>query len=221
MDYLRYIREAYTNAANPDQAVAMKQYMRNQFEHLGIATPVRRQLNKELKALHGLPPIEQMPALIKALWALPEREYHHAAIDFMQLSHKQWTDAHIHLFEYMITHQSWWDTVDGIVSCLAGPWLKRFASHQPGITDRWINSENIWLQRSALIFQHGYKQDTDEQLLYRYILQCAGSKEFFLQKAIGWSLREYGKVNPASVIRFVNSHDLAPLSRREALRRIT
>ena len=220
MRYLNLITDAYLVAANPANAVAMKAYMRDQFEYLGITAPERRLINKGLKAEYGLPAIGEMPALVKALWKKPEREYQYAAIDFMQLLNKEWRAEEIHLFEYMIVHKSWWDSVDAIVSCLAGPWLKKFHEASPAITNQWINSENMWLQRAAIIHQNAYKQHTNEQLLYHYVKQCAHSKEFFIQKAIGWALREYAKTNPNSVRKFVDGHTLAPLSRREALRRI-
>jgi 3-methyladenine DNA glycosylase AlkD len=220
MRYLTLLTHAYTSAANPVNALAMKQYMRNQFEYIGIKTPDRRNINKALKAQHGLPAATEMPALIKALWAKPEREYQYAAIDLMQQLHKEWTADDIHLIEYMITHKSWWDSVDGVVSCLAGPWLKKFATAQPAVTNRWSNSDHMWLQRAAIIFQNAYKQHTNEQLLYTYIQQHAHSKEFFIQKAVGWALREYSKTNPEAVRQFVNHHTLAPLSSREALKRI-
>lgn len=220
MHYLNLITDAYVVVADPVNAVAMKAYMRDQFEYLGIKAPERRLINKGLKAEYGLPAIGDMPALVKALWKKSEREYQYAAIDFMQLLNKEWRAEDIHLLEYMITHKSWWDSVDAIVSCLAGPWLKKFQEVRPATTNQWINSENMWLQRAAIIHQNAYKQHTNEQLLYRYAKQCAHSKEFFIQKAIGWALREYGKTNPNSVRQFVNSHTLAPLSKREALRKI-
>lgn len=220
MHYITLITDAYTTVADPVNAVAMKRYMRDQFEYFGIKAPERRLINKALTAQHGLPKAAEMPALIKALWDKPEREYQYAAIDLLQQGHKAWTAADIPLIEYMITHQSWWDSVDAIASCLVGPWLKKFKTAQPALTDRWSNSDHMWLQRTAIIFQNAYKQHTDESLLHKYILQHAHSKEFFIQKAIGWALREYSKTNPDSVRTFVNSHTLAPLSRREALRRI-
>jgi 3-methyladenine DNA glycosylase AlkD len=220
MRYLNLITDAYMVVANPAYAVPMKAYMRDQFEYLGIRAPERRLINKGLKAEHGLPAIGNMPALIKALWKKPEREYQYAAIDFMQLLNKEWSAEDIHLLEYMIVHKSWWDSVDNIVSSLAGPWLKKFPEAWPATTNQWISSENMWLQRAAIIHQNAYKQHTNEQLLYRYIKQCIHSKEFFIQKAIGWALREYAKTNPNSVRQFVNSNTLAPLSKREALRRI-
>lgn len=79
-----------------------------------------------------------------------------------------------------------------------------------------MDSGNIWLQRAALLFQLTYKNETNEQLLYGYITELKGSKEFFIQKAIGWALREYAKSNRSSVAKFMNGTVLAPLSVREA-----
>lgn len=220
MHYLSLITDAYETVANPANAVAMKAYMRDQFEFLGIKSPERRAITKGLTTEHGLPSINDMPALIKSLWKKNEREYQYAAIDVMQLLHKEWRATDITLIEFMIVHKSWWDSVDAIVSCLAGPWFRKFPAAWVVTTDRWINSENMWLQRAAIIHQNGYKKHTDEQLLFRYIKQCAHSKEFFIQKAIGWALREYSKTNPDSVRHFVASNTLAALSSREALRRI-
>jgi 3-methyladenine DNA glycosylase AlkD len=85
-------------------------------------------------------------------------------------------------------------------------------------TGRWVDSDNIWLQRTALLFQLKYKKDMDFELLSKYILKLKYSKEFFIQKAIGWILREYSKFFPETVVSFVKSNQLAPLSSREALR---
>ena len=79
----------------------------------------------------------------------------------------------------------------------------------------------MWLQRSSIIFQLGYKKNTDEALLFKQCLAHKHSEEFFIQKAIGWALREYGKTNPQSVLNFVNSADLKSLSTKEAIRNIS
>ncbi|MBV7528470.1 DNA alkylation repair protein [Chitinophaga sp. sic0106] len=218
MNYLPLIIQEFETAANATEAVAMKKYMRDQFEFCGIKSPQRKLLLRGLKATHGVPAITEMPALVKALWKLPQREYQYAAIDIMQSMHKQFIPAHIALFEWMILQKSWWDTVDNTLSGLVSPWFKKFPEQRAAITDRWIASDNIWLQRGAIIYQNGWKLQTDEKVLFRYILQCNHSKEFFIQKGIGWALREYSKVNPVSVKAFVAQYPLAPLSKREALR---
>ncbi len=117
----------------------------------------------------------------------------------------------------MIVNKSWWDSVD-----TTAKWVGVFFKKHPDLTkvttERWITSDNIWLQRMSIIFQLAYKKDTDVNLLFDYVLRKADSEEFFIQKAIGWALRQYAKIDAQRVKTFVNSHEFAPLSRREALK---
>jgi 3-methyladenine DNA glycosylase AlkD len=122
--------------------------------------------------------------------------------------------------EYCITNRSWWDTVDFIATECLGPYFKMYPKHILRITKQWNQSTNMWLQRSSLLFQKNYKKDTDTKLLSEYILNLTSSKEFFIQKAIGWMLREYGKTDAAWVVNFVNKNELAPLSKREAIKHL-
>ncbi|MBW4656506.1 MAG: DNA alkylation repair protein [Kaiparowitsia implicata GSE-PSE-MK54-09C] len=96
--------------------------------------------------------------------------------------------------------------------------LKQYPSYRDATLEPWRDSENLWLRRTTLLFQLGYKAETDEALLFSLIEQNSDSKEFFIQKAIGWALREYSKVAPEAVQIFVAETPLAALSRREALK---
>jgi 3-methyladenine DNA glycosylase AlkD len=117
--------------------------------------------------------------------------------------------------EQLITTKSWWDTVDAIAPKAVGKIADKFPEVVPETIDGWATHDYMWLKRAAILFQLKYKQKTDEELLYQYIRQNAASKEFFIQKAIGWALREYSKTNPASVKKFIEGQPLAPLSVRE------
>ena len=125
------------------------------------------------------------------------------------------------LFEYMITHKSWWDTVDFISSSLVHHWWKM----DPDLLDnclasQWNQSNNMWLNRTSIIYQLRRKNSTDYNILSAHILAHSQSNEFFIQKAIGWALREYAKINTKWVQDFVATHELKPLSKREALKQI-
>ena len=122
----------------------------------------------------------------------------------------------------MITQKSWWDTVDSMASDITGPYFQRYPEQIRPVTGGWNRSRNIWLQRSSLLFQKAWKKETDKERLASYILHLSKSTEFFVQKAIGWSLREYAKTDPDWVRSFVKSHqkELAPLSKREALKHL-
>ena len=119
--------------------------------------------------------------------------------------------------EELIRTQSWWDTVDGI-NKLVGLHFKRYPELIRPVTERWMASEYFWLQRVCIIFQLTYRAQTDQELMFAYIRRVAHSKEFFLQKAAGWALRQYAKTNPAAVQQFLDTTAVAPLTRREAMK---
>jgi 3-methyladenine DNA glycosylase AlkD len=90
---------------------------------------------------------------------------------------------------------------------------EQVATH-PG---QWIHRDNFWLQRVSIIFQLTYRGSTDEGMLFQHILAVKDSKEFFLQKAAGWALRQYSKYKPQSVKKFLKANpDLPALTQREA-----
>jgi len=112
----------------------------------------------------------------------------------------------------------WWDSVDVIAPKILGAWFKLYPEQIKPAIAQWLKSDNIWLQRSCLLFQLKYKEKTDTQFLTSVIDQLKDSNEFFIKKAIGWVLREYAKTDSEFVKEFVNSRQLSSLSRREALK---
>jgi 3-methyladenine DNA glycosylase AlkD len=166
-----------------------------------------------------LPSLEESDAVIHELWELPEREYQYLAISFMERLEKKLPSNAIKTLEYMIVNKSWWDTVDNI-SHIVGIHFKRYPDVREKYLPKWRASGNFWLRRTAILFQLDYKQETDFDLLKDIIQENLGSKEFFINKAIGWSLRQYARLDPNAVKKFVDATPLHPLSRREAMKHL-
>ena len=219
---INYIKTVFEARRNPSEAQKMKQYMRDKFEYLGIKSPVRAQLKAELlldKQLNSLNPEELLPLLYE-LWKEECREYQYLAMELLDRKIKYAKPGIVEHLEFLIVTKPWWDTVDFISSHLVGTLFRNHKELIEELVQKWMKSENIWLQRSVLLYQLKYKKTLDEKILFDAILQLNTSKEFFIQKAIGWALREYGKTNPNAVVAFVDRTSLAQLSKREALRRI-
>ncbi|HKK77623.1 MAG TPA: DNA alkylation repair protein [Saprospiraceae bacterium] len=212
------IETTFLAHANPEIAAGQQAYMKDQFAFYGIKTPQRRTLQKPFLAKAALPAKEEVPAIVRELWQKPQRECQYCAQELLAKYAKQWEPDNIDLFVYMITHKSWWDTVDFIATKLVGTYFMQYPAQREPYLDTWLASGNIWLQRTALLFQLHYKQELNQQLLTHTIRELLGSDEFFINKAIGWILREYSKTNPDWVRHFVEQTPLSPLSRREALR---
>ncbi len=216
--YLKPLVKSFKKEANRVNAEPMAKYMKNLFPYLGIKTPVRKELFKDFFKENGLPELSDLKQITLELWDLPEREFQYTAISLLRKFVKKWDEDFIDLFEQLVITKSWWDSVDGIASWLVGEHFKRFPEIQNKYIGKWMESGNMWLQRTCVLFQLHYKEKTDEMLLGSIIMSLNTSKEFFIQKAIGWALREYSKTDSETVITFVENNELAPLSKREALK---
>lgn len=214
--YLQALSSVFEENQNPTQAFAMEQYLKNKFAFYGIKSPERRALQKPFLAKNRLPETNDLPTIVRELWHKEQREYQYFAIDLLKKYLRHAEPSFISLYEEMIVQKSWWDTVDLIASTLVGDLFRRFPDFLPDKPNSWTASSNMWLQRTAIIFQLKYRENTDFDLLKTYIIRGANSKEFFIKKAIGWALREYAKTNPEAVKYFLQSQPLAKLSYREA-----
>jgi len=114
--------------------------------------------------------------------------------------------------------KSWWDTVDALATGAVGVHFERYPRARRKYLSKWRKSRNLWLRRAALLFQLNYGEDTDFALLRAIIRENLGSQEFFINKAIGWALRQHTRVDPEGVRRFVAETRLHPLSAREAMK---
>lgn len=217
-NYIKKLRQAFQEQANTEIATQQKAYMRNQFEYFGLKSPEQVAVRREFIKQNGLPEIGDLDGLIHVMWLQPEREFQYFAMMLAEKFIKKTEADFIGVLEFMITTKSWWDTIDYIAANLVGTHFKRFPEQIPVYTENWMASGNFWLQRTALLFQLKYKKDTDLKLMFNLIKRLSHDNEFFIRKAIGWVLREYSKTDPEAVIKFVNSHELKPLSRKEAMK---
>jgi 3-methyladenine DNA glycosylase AlkD len=212
--------------ADPERAVPMAAYMRGQFPFLGIGTPTRTAALRAAWRDLPSPDDDELADAAAALWRLPEREYQYAACDLLG----RWISRCGPGFltggpsgatvERLITSRSWWDSVDALRKVAVGPLV---AAHPELVTvlRRWIDADDRWLVRSAIIHQLGYGARTDAELLFAFCARRATEREFFVAKAIGWALRTHARREPDAVRRFVADHpELTPLARREALKHL-
>jgi 3-methyladenine DNA glycosylase AlkD len=219
--YVLSLKKIYEQNANPAQAAPMKRYMRDQFEYLGIKSLQFSALLKDFIKQNGLPPLDKLDVISRDLWLLPQREFQYAATSLIGRLENKLEPEFITTLEYLLVTKSWWDTVDTIAGNAVGTHFKRFPKVREKYLEKWRKSDNFWLRRTTLLFQLGYKKETDFDLLCEIIHENLGSDEFFINKAIGWALRQYAWTDPKPVKKFVKAtKDLHPLSRREALKNI-
>lgn len=198
------------------RAAEMEKYMKNRYKFMGISKPMLERYWKEHQSYQGAISASDAISFAEQCIAYSEREMWYIALDVLIRHKKKLQDSDIHFVENLIVQGDWWDIVDLSASHLIGELCIRY-DHLKPLVHSWIDSSNLWLRRTALIYQLKYKEKTDESILYAHILKTCGENDFFIRKAIGWALREYSKLNPASVQNFILQYQdkLSPLSIRE------
>lgn len=222
---LTQLRKALQRAADPAKAPTMQAYMKSAMAYHGVPIPVVRKVCKQVFADVQLESASHWQTHVLDLWRNARfREERYAALilagDKRALPFQK--PAAMKLYEELIVSGAWWDYVDDIAAHRVARILRDYPAPLKRKMLSWSKSNNLWKRRSSIICQLELKEDTDLQLLYACIEPSLGSREFFLQKAIGWALRQYAWTDGAEIKRYVrlNRSRLSALSCREALKNI-
>lgn len=218
--HIHFLEEKFHQNANEPYAQKMRAYMKEKSFFYGIRGPIRNDIFREwYKTLPTKNPNFDYFELAVELWDREEREWQHIAMDLLKkLPQRKFKKEDIFTLERLLISKSWWDSVDILASNPVSVYFKQFPEEIENIITDWRHSDNMWLNRTCLIFQLKYKDKTDFELLKSLVKQYQPIKAFFIQKAIGWSLRQYTRYEPQLVIDFVEEISLEGLARREALR---
>lgn len=216
--YFSELKSLLLRHADPEIAEGQIRYMRNQFDFMGLKAPTWVALSKTFFKENGLFDGDDLMAFARQCMEDEYREMNYLGLQMVEKQIKKQPEGFIDFLEELVRTRSWWDTVDW-VNKLVGIHFRRFPGLIVPVTEHWMESGNFWLQRICLIFQLTYREKTDFELLKKYILQLAGSDEFFLQKAAGWALRQHSKTDGEAVQIFIEAHPgLSSLTKREGMK---
>ena len=214
MDFNKLYEEMIQHK-NEEQAQRMSKYMLNKFEYIGIKTPERRKIFKNFFSEYKNE--EKIDwEFVNKCWENRYREFQYIAADYLKNMKDKLTIDDIPKFKRLILEKSWWDTIDNLDMTIGALALKD--SNVNKILLEWSLDENIWLRRIAIDHQLLRKEKTNTELLEKILKNNLGQAEFFINKAIGWALRNYSKTNPERVKNFIeeNKEKMAKLSIKEA-----
>ena len=216
--FIRFVRRELRQAANPEKPAPMAAYMKTEMPFYGVQKPGRESVLKAALKKHPLETRAEVAAAVEALWALEHREEKYLAIRLARAFPEYVTMGSLPLYRRLIVEGAWWDFVDEVASKLIGHLVATQRAKMFAHLDRWIDHDDMWLRRTAIIAQLGLKDETDVDRLFAYCVKRSHEKEFFIRKAIGWALREHAKTDPDAVRGFLDEHgdELSTLSSREA-----
>lgn len=217
-----HVQTALRAAADPEKASGMQAYMKTEMPFYGVQKPGRTKILRHIRTEYVPVTREDYEDLVTALWELPHREEKYLAQAVAGAFRDFIVPGSLPLYRRFIVEGAWWDFVDEAATHLVCPLLIGYPDEIWSEVDSWIDHDDMWLRRAAIICQVGAKEHTDADRLFRYCEKRAHEKEFFIRKAIGWALRDYARTEPEAVARFVSEHreQLSGLSYREATKHI-
>lgn len=214
--YIKLSKE-FENLKNEKEAVFMAKYMKNNFEFLGIHSKERKEAEK--KVFKTIPKSQKEFIdfdFTDKCYDNKYREFQYAAVDYLITKKKYLNKNHIDILKKYALTKSWWDSID-LLDMVIGYIALRDETIN-SILLAWSLSENIWLRRIAIDHQLLRKNKTNTELLEKIIINNLNNKEFFINKAIGWALRDYSKTNTQWVKKFIEKYknNMSKLSIKEA-----
>lgn len=221
-DLVDYVQSALRDGADPEKAAGMQAYMKTDMPFYGVQKPGRVRILREVRSRYA--PLSHQGYLdaIASLWELPHREEKYLAQGFARAFPEHIVPESLAMYQRFIVEGAWWDFVDETATHLIRELVLGYPDEIWPTVEEWVEDEDIWLRRSAILCQVGAKDRTDSRRLFRFCLARAPEKEFFIRKAIGWALRDYAYTDPDGVARFANDNldSLSGLSFREATKHI-
>ena len=196
-------------------AESMSKYMQDKFRFLGVRGATRTEIYKKY-----FPDARKTKTIdwdfVENCWNKEEREFQYVVVYYLKAMQKFLKREDISRLKYLVVTKSWWDTVD-LLAKVVGSLIIRIKGYDQ-IMLEWSKDSNIWLRRVAILYQLSLKDKVDKQVLDKILVNNLGDSEFFINKAVGWALRDYSKYNPEWVREFIkkNKENMANLSIREA-----
>lgn len=216
------VETEFARLADPEKAASMASYLKTDMPFYGVQKPARMAVFRRLKKEFAPSDRGEYEDLVTGLWNLTHREEKYLAQDVAFGFREFIVPRTLPMYRRFIVEGAWWDLVDETATHMIRELVLTHPNPTWPVVDPWIDDEDMWLRRSALICQVGAKERTDTDRLFRFCEHQMADKEFFIRKAIGWALREYAKTDGQAVADFVTKHrdTLSGLSYREATKHI-
>lgn len=222
MDRADFVAAELGKLRNAEDAKAMAAYMKTDMPFFGVKRPASEPIFREMMALYPVTTRDEYESGVRQLWSAPHREEKHFALRLANAVPRYITPTSLPLYRQLIVEGAWWDFVDDVSSRLVGKLLLDNRPRIAPVMEKWVDHNDMWLRRSALLVHLRHKDATDQATLFDHCLRRSHETEFFIRKAIGWVLRQYARTAPKAVAEFVTSHrdSWSGLTYREATKHL-
>lgn len=204
---------------SPARAEKEKSYQKSNWQHWGVALPQMDVAIREV--LKDVSPAQRL-ALARRLWREPVWDLKIVAARSLAAAAVPPTEPVWRFVQARMADLDGWAIADSLAA--VGSRCLLHDERRLDAVGRWVHSPYLWTRRAALVFTLPWtRAGRDPERMLGWAGELSTDPEWFIQKAIGWWLRELSKRDPARVRRFLAAHGkvLKGVARREAVKYLT
>lgn len=221
--FVAEFQKQFKKYQNKKRAEKEKSYLKSPYNFYGVSVNQINIIVKEFRKKNPTLEKDKLFKLVHKLWNSSYHEEKTLAIKLLSSYDSYLSFKDMKLLEKLLQESTGWDHIDGIATGLVSAVLSKNKKAFDYL-NKWSNSSNFWLRRAAIISQINLfrKGKGNKELCFDIMKKQFDDSEFFIRKAIGWTLRELSKEDPQTVYRFLkkNKAQMSSLSFREGSRRL-
>jgi len=217
------LRQRLAEAGNADDAAQQQAYHKSRFTFYGLKTEARRQILRDIFA--ELPAArEELFPLVSELWRTECYDERMSALWLLEHGRRLLTPRDLDGLKAMADACEGWAELDSLALNVLSPMALNFETAVYAPVRLWGDAECLWTRRAGILLH--IIPARNQRLITEYAWPTLEERleetEFFIRKAIGWTLREISKHYPREVFGFLKrvGDRAAPLTRREGARNL-
>jgi 3-methyladenine DNA glycosylase AlkD len=221
---LNDLRSLLRKKANAEHAAFHKNYHKSSRDFYGLYNselteafqtvfPTKEKLGRD----------EAIPLALE-LWSSNWFEEQTASLSLLARVLKQLTPKDLPMLKKIANECEGWAMLDYLTTVHLGTLAMKYSDEVYPKVRKWTTSKHLWTRRAAILIHifPARKKALNEVYAWATFTELLHEKEFFIRKAIGWTLRECTKHYPEKVYEYIREHrdEMSGLTFREGSRRL-
>ena len=165
---------------------------------LGVTVPATRKIARKYRDL-------STTEVLRLLKHAAHEARLTALLILIEQSRRGEVTAQHEILELYLAHTKYinnWDLVDVSAREIIGPHVRRSRA----LLTRLARSENLWERRIAIISAMALIREREASEVFRIAELLLSDSHDLIHKAVGWALREAGRIDRAALLRFLEMH---------------
>ena len=221
---LQELRSLLMRSADKEHAAFHKNYQKSSKEFYGLRAKQITEITNTIFPKKPKLPKEEAKLLVSQLWASDWFEEQASALILLERIQNDLAPSDLPYLKHIISQCEGWAMLDWIATRMLGTLAMNYPEVIYPKVRAWTISKHLWTRRAAILIHvlPARKKMLHAEYALPAFAELLHEKEFFIRKAIGWTLREISKHYPEVTFEFLREHQqiTSGLTFREGARRL-